>query len=65
LFKTKGVGQRFMAVVFNAPVSVMESAGEGGAWGITLLVAFVRKYGRTGEMLEKFLTEKNCRKDGC
>ncbi|MCL2233798.1 MAG: FGGY-family carbohydrate kinase, partial [Treponema sp.] len=38
LFKTKGVGQRFMAAAFNAPVSVMEeSAGEGGAWGIALL----------------------------
>jgi len=55
LFKTKGVGQRFMAAVFNAPVSVMESAGEGGAWGIALLAAFMRE----GEKnLEKFLAEK-------
>jgi len=55
LFKTRGVGQRFMAAVFNAPVSVMESAGEGGAWGIALLAAFMRD----GEgSLEKFLTEK-------
>jgi sugar (pentulose or hexulose) kinase len=55
LFKTKGVGQRFMAAVFNAPVGVMESAGEGGAWGIALLAAFMRD----GEgSLEKFLTEK-------
>jgi sugar (pentulose or hexulose) kinase len=55
LFKTKGVGQRFMAAVFNAPVSVMESAGEGGAWGIALLAAFMRE-GK--ETLEKFLAEK-------
>jgi sugar (pentulose or hexulose) kinase len=55
LFKTKGVGQRFLAAVFNAPVSVMESAGEGGAWGIALLAAFMRA---RGETLEKFLAEK-------
>jgi len=55
LFKIKGVGQRFMAAVFNAPVSVMESAGEGGAWGIALLAAFMRE-GK--ETLEKFLAEK-------
>jgi sugar (pentulose or hexulose) kinase len=55
LFKTKGVGQRFLAAVFNAPVSVMESAGEGGAWGIALLAAFIKQ---GGETLEKFLAEK-------
>jgi sugar (pentulose or hexulose) kinase len=55
LFKTKGVGQRFMAAIFNAPVSVMESAGEGGAWGIALLAAFMREGAKT---LEKFLAEK-------
>jgi sugar (pentulose or hexulose) kinase len=56
LFKTKGVGQRFMAAVFNAPVSVMEeSAGEGGAWGIALLAAFMLQ---NGGNLEKFLAEK-------
>jgi sugar (pentulose or hexulose) kinase len=55
LFKTKDVGQRFMAAVFNAPVGVMESAGEGGAWGIALLAAFMRE-GK--ETLEKFLAEK-------
>jgi len=49
------VGQRFMAAVFNAPVSVMESAGEGGAWGIALLAAF-RNDG--AETLEQFLAEK-------
>ena len=55
LFKIKSVGQRYMAAVFNAPVSVMESAGEGGAWGIALLAAFMRE-GK--ETLEKFLAEK-------
>jgi sugar (pentulose or hexulose) kinase len=56
LFKTKNVGQRFMAAAFNAPVSVMEeSAGEGGAWGIALLAAFTLN---RGMLLERFLTEK-------
>jgi sugar (pentulose or hexulose) kinase len=56
LFKTKGVGQRFMAAAFNAPVSVMEeSAGEGGAWGIALLAAFMLDGGKS---LENFLAEK-------
>ena len=36
-FKTKGVGQRIAAAAMNAPVSVMETAGEGGAWGIEFL----------------------------
>ena len=40
LFKTKGVGQRFLAAALNTPISVMETAGEGGAWGIALLSAF-------------------------
>ena len=39
-FKTKGVGQKVMAAAVNAPVSVMETAGEGGAWGIALLAAY-------------------------
>ncbi|MCA6072613.1 MAG: hypothetical protein LE178_03650 [Endomicrobium sp.] len=41
LFKVKGVGQRLMAAALNAPVTVMESAGEGGAWGIALLAAYM------------------------
>jgi sugar (pentulose or hexulose) kinase len=40
-FKTPEVGQRFMAAAMNVPVSVMETAGEGGAWGIALLAAFL------------------------
>nr|MCR5161363.1 ATPase [Lachnospiraceae bacterium] len=40
LFKTPVVGQRILAACMNAPVSVMETAGEGGAWGIALLAAY-------------------------
>ena len=41
LFKTKGVGQRVLAAAINSPISVMETAGEGGAWGIALLASYV------------------------
>ena len=41
LFKTKGVGQRVLAAALNSPISVMETAGEGGAWGIALLAGYV------------------------
>ncbi len=40
-FKTKGVGQKIMAAAMNVPVSVMETAGEGGAWGIALLASYM------------------------
>ena len=48
LFKTKGVGQRFLAAALNTPVTCMTTAGEGGAWGMALLAAYrVRGEGRT------------------
>ena len=40
-FKTKGVGQRMLAAALNTPISVMETAGEGGAWGIALLAGYL------------------------
>lgn len=41
LFKTKSVGQRILAAALNSPISVMETAGEGGAWGIALLGSYL------------------------
>ncbi|MCI8998900.1 MAG: FGGY-family carbohydrate kinase [Muribaculaceae bacterium] len=41
LFKTPGVGQRILAAALNSPISVMETAGEGGAWGIALLASYL------------------------
>lgn len=56
-FKTKDVGQKIMAAAFNVPVSVMETAGEGGAWGIALLASYM--INRTeNESLEDFLKKK-------
>ena len=40
-FKTKGVGQQILADAINIPISVMETAGEGGAWGIALLASYM------------------------
>ena len=56
-FKTKEVGQRFMAAAMNVPVSVMETAGEGGAWGIALLAAFMN-HKAEDESLETYLSNK-------
>lgn len=56
-FKTRGVGQKIMAAAMNVPVSVMETAGEGGAWGIALLASY-RLHKSSAESLESFLTEK-------
>lgn len=40
LFKSPVTGQRFLASALGVPVTLMESAGEGGAWGIALLAAY-------------------------
>ena len=56
-FKTEGVGQKIMAAAMNVPVSVMETAGEGGAWGIALLASYMLN--RTeNEPLEDYLSSK-------
>ena len=57
LFKTKGVGQKVLAAAINAPVSVMETAGEGGAWGVALLAAFMA-WKADGETLADYLQNK-------
>lgn len=57
LFKTKGVGQRIAAAAMNSPVSVMETAGEGGAWGIALLASYMENK-EEGESLQDFLNNK-------
>ncbi len=56
-FKTPEVGQRIMAAAMNVPVSVMETAGEGGAWGIALLAAYLLNR-EANEPLETYLAAK-------
>ena len=57
LFKTKGVGQQILADAVNAPVSVMSTAGEGGAWGIALLASYMINK-EENETLEDYLDAK-------
>ena len=53
-FKTREVGQKVMAAAINVPVSVMETAGEGGAWGIALLASYMVNK-TEAETLESYL----------
>ena len=57
LFKTEGVGQKIMAAAVNAPVSVMKTAGEGGAWGMAILAAYMLDKAED-EMLDTYLSDK-------
>lgn len=56
-FKAKGVGQKLMAGALHTPVSVMETAGEGGPWGMALLASYLVN-AEDGETLEDYL-DKN------
>lgn len=53
LFKTEGVAQQFLADGLDSAVSVMKTAGEGGAWGIALLAAYA--VNGSGKTLSQFL----------
>ena len=56
-FKTPGVGQQILADALNVPISTMETAGEGGPWGMALLAAYmVRK--AAGESVEEYLANR-------
>lgn len=57
LFKTPHVGQSYLAAAINAPVTVMKTAGEGGAWGIAILANYVITKEK-GESLESYLEHK-------
>lgn len=56
LFKTPVVGQKLMAGAMNSPISVMETAGEGGAWGIAVLARYA--FDREGKSLDDYLNTK-------
>lgn len=57
LFKTPVVGQRIVAAALNVPVSVMDTAGEGGAWGMAILASYMTNKD-TQEPLDRFLAEQ-------
>ena len=56
-FKTPEVGQRILSAAVNAPVSVMESAGEGGSYGMALLASYMINKNEE-ELLEDFLDQR-------
>lgn len=55
IFKTKGVAQNILAAAMHAPVTCMETAGEGGAWGMALLASYLIH--ADGRSLEDWLNE--------
>ncbi|MFA9458110.1 xylulokinase [Halalkalibacter sp. AB-rgal2] len=57
IFKTEGVGQSILAAAMNAPVSIMKTASEGGAWGMALLGAYMINK-KNDETLEDYLNER-------
>jgi len=57
LFKTPGVGQKYLAAACNAPVTCMDTAGEGGPYGMALLAAY-RAWKSGGETLEDYLNHR-------
>ena len=64
LFKTKGVGQKIVADATNVPIAVMETAGEGGAWGIALLASYMINK-EDNETLDDFLNNKVFKDGSC
>ena len=53
LFKVEGVAQQILADAMNTPISVMKTAGEGGAWGMALLAAYMNE--KDGKTLSAWL----------
>ncbi|MDD3403726.1 MAG: FGGY-family carbohydrate kinase [Hespellia sp.] len=65
MFKTEGVAQRYLSAAVNTPVTVMETAGEGGSWGIAILAMYMLQKSET-ELLPDYLSNKvfaNMKKD--
>ena len=56
-FKTSGVGQQILADALNVPITTMETAGEGGPWGMALLAAYMLRK-EAGETMEEYLTNR-------
>jgi sugar (pentulose or hexulose) kinase len=57
LFKTPVPSQNVLAAALGTDITLMKSAGEGGAWGIALLAAYMARTDRA-ETLAAFLNDK-------
>ena len=56
-FKTAGVGQQILADALNVPITTMETAGEGGPWGMALLAAYMKNK-TAGQTMEQYLCDR-------
>ena len=56
-FKTAGVGQQILADALNVPITTMETAGEGGPWGMALLAAYMKNK-TADETMEQYLCDR-------
>ena len=56
-FKTEGVGQQILADALGVPISAMDTAGEGGPWGMALLAAYMCRK-TPGETMEDYLANR-------
>ncbi len=57
LFKTPGVGQKILASALETPVSVMNTAGEGGAWGVAVLASYML-WKKKSQTLSSYLEDR-------
>ncbi|MCE5189367.1 MAG: ATPase [Eubacteriales bacterium] len=55
-FKAEKIGQTIMSAALGTPVTVMETAGEGGPWGMAVLAAFQQRHA-SGQSLDQYLSE--------
>lgn len=54
LFRTPGAPQRLLAAALRVPIALEETAGEGGAWGIAVLAAYLE---HTDQQLADYLSD--------
>lgn len=57
LFKTEGAGQKIVADALNVPVRVLDTANEGGAWGMSVLASYMKNR-QDNEELGHYLKHK-------
>lgn len=57
IFKTENVAQKILASALNVPIATMQTAGEGGAWGIALLANYLNEY-KKGYSLDDYLNQQ-------
>ncbi len=62
-FRVPGVGQRMMADALNTPVTVLDTAGDGGPWGMAILAAYMAQKTKD-ETLAGYLSDRVFTADG-